>query len=857
MASHLLSARKGLRNDFGSNNCFLNVIIQSLWHVRSCRVLISMGDHAVHHRCNGEHKTFENQTSTPCLLCELEQIFILYQYAEQPVLDVDRVRLALGESFALGAMNDATETLETILDALHYDTFNRMLLLRRDGLNKNFSVCGHYNMEEMSESLRQDVFSIICEPQCVAHRLFQMNLMELKVCSLCGHTAEPIMNTDFLYRVYAQELLNHTRVGKEKKKMTLEEVLRLEAQAQDGARNCDACEKAGQLVLSRWILTLPMVFSISIIWSSNHVNKTDIKDWMELLSSQCFVSTGEKELHQALDLGRIFELEKSVEVSSLYSFRGLVCYYGMHYVGFFASRSLDEDGATRERWFLFDDTRVKLIGTWADVRLRIERGSYQPTLLFYERNGIEIDSLEKISAEIHKWWEFSADEFKRVTDDKTTEEQCADKVIMNGRGAPHEIELSGSIEDELLTKMERSLRIAQEHPLSSLGLTGHAKLPLSPIALPPRAPKSMSALNESDGWHDEDTHLHMAHKSAQKTLSRLNGILAKDEAPASTPVDGRALLRMAMSQSMRRSVRLRDYSVRCTTEKQIDVNPDKIFEDETIEEKQITADVEGAVISISTKLNETAAAAEEPLKEFDVLLNATDGGIGLLLGESGADLIGFASTFVNVKKMFTVLGFEVNGAGAKLPAEDSGEICKGDMLLGINGHMLENEGLVDVLEMLLMSANPVKLKFYRFQPWACPRHNSASFTRFLHICTVWFGRLRVVLHLFLKLFDPVIIDFQGFEDLLLEIVYQHKVREKRQNAYLPFLLQSLHPLEELSPLHLDTIPWLSKCRYKHDSFHSAFTAACKHNIKQVLAIVLLTPKRIIKRSSRCFAPYPA
>ncbi|OWY95078.1 Inactive ubiquitin carboxyl-terminal hydrolase, partial [Phytophthora megakarya] len=441
-SSRPLSARKGLRNDLGANNCFLNVIIQSLWHVRSCRVLISMGDHAVHHRCGGKPtnaSAFQSETLTPCLLCELEQIFVMYQFAEQSVLDVDRVRLALGETFALGAMNDVCWT------------WTGMLLLRRKGV-KLAAIGGIHKVEEMSESVRQDASAIICEPQCVAHRLFQMNLMELKICASCGHTAEPIMNTDFLYRVYAQELLNNARGEKHK---TLEEVLRAEAQAQDVAGTCDACDKGGQRALSRWILTLPMVFSISIIWSSSHVNKTDIKDWMELLSTQCHVGS-DKEVQQALDLGRIFRLDNSAEVSSVYSFRGMVCYYGRHYVGFFASRSLDEDGVERERWFLFDDTRVKLVGTWADVRLRIERGGYQPTLLFYERNGIERENLEKIATEIHKWWEASADEPDDVKNDEVVENKPTEKAVKNGKGAPHEVELDGCLEDELLAKMERS-----------------------------------------------------------------------------------------------------------------------------------------------------------------------------------------------------------------------------------------------------------------------------------------------------------------------------------------------------------------------------------------------------------------
>ncbi|KAL7997988.1 putative PDZ domain, Zinc finger, RanBP2-type, ubiquitin specific protease domain, PDZ superfamily [Plasmopara halstedii] len=716
-SSESLSARKGLSNEIGANNCFLNVIIQSLWHVRSCRALISMGDHAVHHRCGGQHTnagSVRTQTITPCLLCELEQIFIMYQFAEQPVLDVERVRLALGDKFALGAMNDATETLEAILDALHYDTFNQMLLQRR----KNSSAIGMTNIaDEMSASLQIDASAIICEPQCVAHRLFQMNLMELKICASCGHTAEPIMNTDFLYRVYAQEVLNNARSEKNGTKMTLEDALRTEAQSQKVAGTCELCDVGGHRALSRWILTLPMVFAISIIWSSTQMNKTDIKDWLELLSTQCQI---DEESQQALDLGRIFRLDNSTEDSSCFSFRGLVCYYGRHYVGFFASTSLDDNGVERQRWFLFDDTRVKLVGTWADARQRIERGGYQPTLLFYEQKGIKHETLEKIATEIHKWWEAAAD--KPTNKKDASEKLCTGTTI---KSVPHEVERG--IEDKLLAKMERSVQISQKDSLSPFVQAQSRTLPISPVLLPTRAPKSVPAQIEfqaGNGWRDEDFHLHKAHQSAQDTLQRLNGILAKDKGPLSTPVDRRAVLRMAMSHSMQNSVRLRDYSVHPATDEQLDVNPDNIFDDENpvtkgnYNMKSFQSDHALASIEFDDM---PAQTPHGPLMGYDVSLNASDGGIGLLLDDSPIDESS-ASAFVRgIKKVFTVSGFEVNGLGAKLSAEASGAIRKGDILVGINDHMLENEDLVHVLEMLLMSPNPVHLKFIRFQLWSCPR----------------------------------------------------------------------------------------------------------------------------------------
>ncbi|KAJ0402389.1 hypothetical protein P43SY_004098 [Pythium insidiosum] len=401
--SRVMSRRKGLSNEMGENNCFLNVIIQSLWHLRSCRVLITTGDHALHHRFGGDEAEQQAAEPTPapvptvCLLCELEQIFILYQFAEEPVLAVDRVRVALGDRFQLGAMNDATETLEAILDALHWDTFSRMLTLRR---RQHVA-----SADELSQSALEDASAIVCAPLCVAHLLFQTNLMELRSCAQCGETTEPLMNTDFLYRVYAQELLSFGLP-----RPTMEQVLHHEAQggavSPEFAPKCDAC-KTGAMRASRWILQLPMVFAISVIWSSDHVDKRDVRGWMELLSAQNNRAGADPQL---LDLGRVFRLDTAdrrdgaapddASASTEYEFRGMVCYYGRHYVGFFKSRA-EENGKTSERWFLFDDTRVKPVGLWSDVRSRIERGGYQPTLLFYERKGLRRDALEKLATEIH------------------------------------------------------------------------------------------------------------------------------------------------------------------------------------------------------------------------------------------------------------------------------------------------------------------------------------------------------------------------------------------------------------------------------------------------------------------------
>ncbi len=66
------------------------------------------------------------------------------------------------------------------------------------------------------------------------------------------------------------------------------------------------------------------------------------------------------------------------ERCATYRLRGLVVFYGKHYVCFMASES-------RREWLLLDDSRVLEVGTWADVQRKCIDSRYQPTILMYEQ----------------------------------------------------------------------------------------------------------------------------------------------------------------------------------------------------------------------------------------------------------------------------------------------------------------------------------------------------------------------------------------------------------------------------------------------------------------------------------------
>ncbi|CAI9754612.1 unnamed protein product [Fraxinus pennsylvanica] len=114
---NVIDAFPGLKNDLGEYNCFLNVIIQSLWHLRRFRdeILRSSSGHG--------------HVGDPCVTCALYDIFISLS---KPPKDTRReavaptsLRVALSnlypdkKFFQEGQMNDASEVLGVIFDCLH------------------------------------------------------------------------------------------------------------------------------------------------------------------------------------------------------------------------------------------------------------------------------------------------------------------------------------------------------------------------------------------------------------------------------------------------------------------------------------------------------------------------------------------------------------------------------------------------------------------------------------------------------------------------------------------------------------------------------------------------------------------
>ena len=158
-------APRGLRNEAGQQNCFLNVVVQTV-SVVAPSLSISLHDAArARARCAPRAQLFHVRSfrralgrirsSSSLLVTSLQTLYAFYAYSEQSVLPPDEVRAALSAlhaqtdgRFALGQQDDANECFEAILMQIHRD------------------ACG---------GSADDDDERVCSPACAAHDCFGLS----------------------------------------------------------------------------------------------------------------------------------------------------------------------------------------------------------------------------------------------------------------------------------------------------------------------------------------------------------------------------------------------------------------------------------------------------------------------------------------------------------------------------------------------------------------------------------------------------------------------------------------------------------------------------------------------------------
>ena len=374
-------------NDIGVNDCFLNSIIQVLFHLDEFK-----------------NKLFQleikNDQNNP-----IYQLYIIFRnykalsklYSNN-LLNVSLLRDSLHNKYGTyqrGKCGDPMETISQILELIHSQFF------QENTNNKNSKFC----QNEL----------------CPSHSNFLLNLKEIKYCPNCKAKKIQLYDKDcFMYDALSYEILSLVKNDSYKNyKYSLFSKLNLLSQSFGDCRQkldnckCEEIETTKKLYLYNHFS--PYLI-INITWDTDFPKKGDICKIYGLIP---IVDDNRKLFGIDLEKGK--KTEKDL-VTNYYLY-SMILYGQNHYTCFFYNKIID-------KWSFIDDNNKKNFDTYNEIiNYLIERRSIPVGIIFYHKYNFNCDNSDKFMLNEE---EFEKLYLKSLANDQTDiEEKKIEEIVKN------------------------------------------------------------------------------------------------------------------------------------------------------------------------------------------------------------------------------------------------------------------------------------------------------------------------------------------------------------------------------------------------------------------------------------------
>ncbi|TYZ56924.1 hypothetical protein PybrP1_001907 [[Pythium] brassicae (nom. inval.)] len=340
----------------------------SFWHLTSMRHFL------LHVEIKDGARTVESN-----VLRALKSIMMEYDDTSSGTIHSRALRkgmsvlYAADKNFQEGAMYDAEETLLALLNLMHQQTGATEIseTQKTTAMVKSLVRLVSHDTEpaepaaagDAAESPPPPPHAVAFDENSIPHLVFSHQIYDRYTCGACHHS---VMRdySNLIFSTYASDLFS-------KSYESMEHMVRhISLEQGDVAPACDADGCSGKYAKERLIHRFPMVFAMSVLWATTSATKEQVRSLLSNFADR-------------VDLAKCFDAAgpavrfRNGGVRTTYRLRGLVCYYGRHYVALFYSTA-------HKMWLLFDDSRVIEVGSWQNVINECLNGRFQPVLFFYE-----------------------------------------------------------------------------------------------------------------------------------------------------------------------------------------------------------------------------------------------------------------------------------------------------------------------------------------------------------------------------------------------------------------------------------------------------------------------------------------